>query len=102
MKTKQTNSPNKNSLKIKDRIIKEWQNGNVCFLTVDGIMMQPMEWFTSQPLDGMLYDMNRDEATVLSFLDDRKWINDYALTKMLRHYYNRCIELEKEIKELKK
>ena len=40
--------------------------------------------FIKQPTDGMLYDLNRDEATVLTFLPDTKWINDYAVVKVIR------------------
>ena len=87
---------------IKNKVLAEWEKGNVCFNTIEGICIQPLEWFTQQPLEGMLYDMNRDEATILTLINDKKWINDYCLTRLLKHYYNRCEELEKKIAELGK
>lgn len=79
-----------------ERILQEWEKGNVCVATSDGIMIQPLEWFVRQPLDGILYDINRDEATIRTFLDNPKWVNDFALTKMLRYYYERCKEYEEK------
>ena len=83
------------SNEIKDRILAEYEKGNIVFATEDSIRSMKMEDFIKQPLEGMLYDINRDRATILSFVDDPKWINDYALTHLLEHYYNRCVELEK-------
>lgn len=82
---------------IRDKVVAEWEKGNVCVATFDGIEIIPMTWFLEQPLDGMLYDMNRDEETILSFIEDRKWVNDYALTRMLRYYHDRCKELENKL-----
>lgn len=84
---------------IRDKILEEWKKGNVCFRTTDGIMMQPIGWFIQQPIEGMLYDMNRDEATILTLLDE-KWVNDLCLTKLLKYYHERCEELEKKLAEL--
>jgi hypothetical protein len=42
-----------------------------------------------------IYDLNRDEATVLILIDDPKWINDYAVCKVIRTLKKRIDELEK-------
>lgn len=31
---------------------------------------------------------------ILTIIDGLKWINDFALTKLLEYYYNKCKELE--------
>lgn len=79
---------------LKDNILAQYKRGNVCFMTIDGIMTCPMEEFVKQPLEGVLYDLNRDTATIMSFLDDPKWVNDLALTNVLKYLYNRVKELE--------
>ena len=50
--------------------------------------------FVKQPIDGMLYDLNRGETVILTFIDDIKWINDFAATKVLRHFYEKTLELQ--------
>lgn len=45
----------------------------------------------------MLYDLNRSEAVALTFLDtDPKWINDYAVAKVIRALKNKIDKLEAE------
>lgn len=80
--------------KLRDKILEEYKNGNISYRTIEGVMSCPIESFVKQPLEGMLYDLNRDRATVMSFLDDPKWTNDFGLTVLLEHYYNRVKELE--------
>lgn len=37
--------------------------------------------------DGILYDLNRDEATTLTLGNEGlvRWVNDYAVAKVIRH-----------------
>ena len=79
---------------LKKLVLDEYKKGNVVYATIDGLRTCSMEDFVKQPLEGMLYDINRDRVTVTMFLDDIKWVNDYALTHLLEYYYNRCKELE--------
>ena len=80
---------------IKDKVLAEWKKGNLVFADFEGLKTIKFEDFISQPLDGMLYDINRNLATILTFIDDPKWVNDFALTKLLEYYYNKCKEQEK-------
>lgn len=80
---------------IKDNVLAEWEKGNLIFADFDGLKTIKFEDFINQPLDGILYDINRNTSTILSFLDDPKWVNDFALTKLLEYYYNKCKEQEK-------
>lgn len=81
---------------LKKLILDAWKDGYVVFASIDGLRKQKLEDFTQQPLEGMLYDINRDAATILTFVDDPKWVNDFALTKLLEYYYNKCKEYENE------
>lgn len=84
----------KESESIKDMVLAEWEKGNLVYADIEGLKSIKLEEFVKQPLDGMLYDINRDTATILTFLDDPKWVNDFALTKLLEYYYNKCKEYE--------
>lgn len=41
-----------------------------------------------------MYDLNRSEEVVLTFLPDPKWINDFAVAKVIAALKNRITELE--------
>ena len=79
---------------LKNMILDAWKDGYVVFASIEGLHRQKLEEFINQPLEGMLYDINRNAATILTFLDDPKWVNDFALTKLLEYYYNKCKEYE--------
>lgn len=81
----------KNSLK--NKILEECKKGNIVVAGIDGLQGMPVKEFIKQPVEGMLYDLNRDAATILTFIDNSKWVNDYAVMKVI-------IELKKRIKEL--
>ncbi len=83
-----------------DKILQEYKNGNVVVATFDGIQSMALSEFIKQPVDGMLYDLNRNEAVILTFVDkDPKWINDYALTQVVRALKLKIEQLEKTIKQ---
>lgn len=53
----------------------------IVFMTIEGPMVVDLEEFIKQPTEGILYDLNRDKATVITFMREGnpKWINDYAV-----------------------
>lgn len=79
---------------VEARILEEYGKGNIVFADEEGIQIMPMSEFLKQPVDGMLYDLNRSEEAVLTFLPDPKWINDYAVAKTIR-------ELDRQITQMK-
>jgi len=79
---------------LKDKILEEYKKGNVVVSTFDGLKVAPLKDIIDQPADGLLYDLNRDEATILTFIDDPKWVNDYACMAVIRG-------LKKQIDQLK-
>ena len=71
--------------KFADAVIDEYSKGNVLFLTIEGPMVSPIKEFIKQPADGILYDLNRDEITILTMIKEHeKWVNDYAVAKTIR------------------
>jgi hypothetical protein len=69
---------------FRDMILEEYEKGNVVFATVEGYATCPIEKFIKQPIEGILYDLNRYEATVLTWIKDQKWVNDFAVAKVIR------------------
>ena len=80
---------------IKTQILEEYKKGNIVVATIDNLQCMPLEEFIKQPVDGMLYDLNRNETTVLTFIPDPKWINDYAVAQVIRALKSRIDELQK-------
>ena len=79
---------------IKNKILEEYKKGNIVVAGIEGLQCMPLADFIKQPVEGMLYDLNRNEAVVLTFLLDPKWVNDYAVAQVIRALKNRIDELE--------
>lgn len=84
------------SNEFKESILTEYKNGNIVFATFDGLRTVSLSEFIKQPTEGLLYDLNRDEATVLTFVNDVKWINDFAVCKVIRALKDKISELENQ------
>lgn len=69
---------------IKEMILAEYKKGNIVVSTFEGLQVAPLKEIIKQPIDGLLYDLNRNEAVVLTFISDPKWINDYAMVQVVR------------------
>lgn len=78
---------------IKDIILEEYKKGNIVTNSIEGLQAMPLEEFIKQPADGILYDLNRNETVILTFLPDPKWINDYAVAQVIRALKHKIDEL---------
>ena len=87
---------------IKEIVLKEYQNGNIVINSLDGLMSAALTDFINNDADEILYDLNRDEATILTFIEDPKWINDFAAAKVIRAFKDKIDELENQLKTNKK
>ena len=79
---------------ILNKVLALQGDNKVAFMTVDGLKYSPIDEFVTQPLEGQLYDVNRDRATLYSMANENKnkrWINDLALVYMYE-YANKTIE----------
>lgn len=79
---------------IKDKILEEYEKGNVVIADFEGLKVTKLKDFVQQPVEGLLYDLNRIEPVVLTFLPDPKWVNDYAVAKVIRELKSYIHELE--------
>jgi len=79
---------------IKEKILEEYKKGNIVVSGFDGLQIMKLEDIIKQPAEGILYDLNRIESVVLTFLSDPKWVNDYASSQVIRQLKKRIEELE--------
>ena len=74
---------------IKDKIFEEEKKGNIVVNGDRGLEVYSLREFVNQTAEGFLNDLNRDEATILTWIDDPKWINDYACAMVIRYLMNK-------------
>lgn len=82
---------------LKDKVLESYKKGNIVVAGVVGLREAKLSEFIKQPIEGILYDLNRDEATILTFINDPKWVNDYAVCQVIRALKSKIDKLEKEI-----
>jgi len=68
----------------KDIVTEQEKKGNVVFLTFDGPMSAKLDEFVEQRIEGLLYDLNRLPEVVFTYMDDPKWVNDYAVYLVIK------------------
>ena len=64
---------------VKKTILEQEKKGKIVYMTSGGLMIADLDDFLKQSAEGILYDLNRDRITVLTFLDDPKFVNDFAV-----------------------
>ena len=77
---------------IIELIQKKEKEGKIVIMTFEGLQEMNLKDMIKQPPEGILYDLNRDKMTVLTFIKDPKWINDYAVGLVIT-------ELKKQLEE---
>lgn len=80
---------------IKELILEESKKGNVIISSFEGLAKMKLSEIVDQPVEGLLYDLNRDPATILTFIKDPKWVNDYACMQVIVYLKNKLDELSK-------
>ena len=82
---------------FKNKILEEYEKGNIIVAGIEGLQGMKLDDFIKQDAESMLYDLNRSEIVVLTFLPDPKWVNDYAVCQVIRALKSRIDELEKQM-----
>ncbi len=86
-------TPNNEGIEdIRKIVLGEYKKGNIVISTFGGLKSSELKEIIKQPINGLLYDLNRDDATILTCINDPKWINDYAAMKVI-------VELKKQLDE---
>lgn len=79
---------------FRDEVLRLAKENKVVVMGLEGAMVMDLDEMISQPTEGLLYDLNRDGATILTFIDDPKWVNDYAVKMVITRLKQRLDELE--------
>lgn len=79
----------------------EFKKGNVVLLTMEGgAVTTPIKNLIDQPVDGLLYDLNRLEEVALTLLPHNvKAVNDFATAKVIRELYKQNEELKQALED---
>ena len=86
--------------KFSELVLAERKKGNVVFLAIDQILSMPVKEIVKQPADGLLWDLNRDEATALTFMDREgmnHWVNNFAVALVIKELKRQLDEALSEI-----
>ncbi len=83
-----------NFTKYRDKVVAEYEKGNVVILAPEGEVILKIQDLINQSAEGILYDLNRSEVVVLTFIEDIKWVNDYATAKVIRYLKKQIEEYE--------
>lgn len=90
--------------KFSELVLEEREKGNVVYLALDAILSAPVKEIIKQPVDGLLWDLNRDEATALTFMDREgmaHWVNNFAVALVIRELKSQLAKREDELDEEK-
>ncbi len=83
----------------KELVLEGRDEGKVVFLQYDGsgfaVISAPVDEFIKQPADGILYDLNRLEEITLTYIDDPKWVNDFAVALTIRALKDKLEAMER-------
>jgi hypothetical protein len=80
-------------------LAKKKEGKAVYYVWPNKLAISALEDLCNQPADGILYDLNRDEASILAFAgeDNPYWVNNYATAQVIRYLKGRVEELEKQL-----
>ena len=87
----------KEKAQLTEAVFDSFSKGNIVFITEEGFYQSAIEDFIKQPLEGMLYDLNRNEAVIRTEANEDKgwrWVHDLSMVKLLEYYYNKVKEYE--------
>lgn len=86
-----------------DKILELEKENKIVFMTIEGAMTASIESIIKQPVEGLLYDLNRDKATLMSLSKSKsqRWVNDMAIVNVLKYVLEENEKLHKTIDDLK-
>jgi hypothetical protein len=75
------------------------KEGRITIATIEGLSSMLVDDISKQPVEGLLYDLNRDKVTsiTLGAIGEKRWVNDYAVAVVIEKLMQRVRELEHAI-----
>lgn len=86
---------------IKELVLRMAKRDRIVYTDLEGFTSVDLDkWLDSQPIEGVLYDLNRLGEVALTFMEkDIKWVNDFAVGLVIERLSQRCNEKDKLISE---
>lgn len=83
---------------LQNLILSKKREGKIVYHSLEGLTEAKMEDIIQQPAEGLLWDLNRDMATLLirAFEDNPYWVNDLALANITEYLINKVNEITEE------
>ena len=77
----------------KELITRMEKRDRIVVMTIDGgtNSMNLDAFLDGQPIEGILYDLNRLPETIWTFIDNPKWVNDYAVYLVIKRLHERDV-----------
>lgn len=82
---------------IKELVLEEAKKGFLIIAGIEGLQKAELSKIVEQPVEGLLYDLNRDPITILTFINDPKWVNDYACMQVIKFLHEKVNQLQFEL-----
>ena len=86
-------------------VLEERDKGNVvCILLPGEFGTMPIKEIVKQPVDGLLWDLNRGEETALTFMDQKDmihWVNNFAVALVIRELHGQVASLTEKVEQMK-
>ena len=83
---------------LREIVMDEWKKGFIVYRTIDGLQKQELSEFVKQPIERQLYDLDRDMATCLAFIDEPMGVDNFASMVLIKYYHDKCRKLEERLK----
>ncbi len=86
-------------------VLEAKDDGRVVFFCIDEVLTAPVKEIIKQPADGLLWDLNRDEVTALSWMNKDgmlHWVNNFAVALVIRELKSQLEQLEEDYTMLQK
>lgn len=82
-------------------ILSNEKNREITLMTAEGLMKVSINDLLNQNAEGILYDLNRDKASIMSMAEgkSKRWVNDYATACVIEELKAQNIALLKKIEE---
>jgi hypothetical protein len=80
-------------------VLEAKDDGRVVFLCIDEVLTAPVKDIIKQPTDGLLWDLNRDEVTALTWMNKdgmTHWVNNFAVALVIKELKLQLEQLEAE------
>lgn len=88
---------------ILEKVLSLQEDNKITIMTIDGLYSMDISDFDKQPLEGKLYDLNRDRASLYTMANEgknKRWINDLAMVYFIEYWNNLIEKQNKEIDSL--